>query len=91
MAGSRIPGAATRDANVLIDREEHLLEVGANLRESDPEQFDPAVQELRAQWLAASELYDLRLRQLENDPELDPRSPLKPEVREALAQPPAPQ
>lgn len=60
------------------------------LRESDPEAHDPAAQALRAQWLDASQRYDLRLRQLENDPELDPRSPFKPEVREALVPTPSP-
>jgi hypothetical protein len=60
------------------------------LRESDPEANDPALQDLRAEWLAASEKYDLRLRQLANDPELDPRSPLHPEVRAALEPQPSP-
>jgi len=60
------------------------------LRESDPEGHDPAAQALRAQWLESSQNYDLRLRRLENDPERDPRSPLKPEVREVLVPPPGP-
>lgn len=61
------------------------------LRERDPEGNDPAVVELHALWLESSQKYDLRLRQLANDPEHDPRSPLKPEVREALVTPPSPQ
>jgi len=69
---------------------ESVRSIDELLRESDPEGNDPAAQALRAQWLAASERYDLRLRQLSNDPTLDPRSPLKPEVRETLAPPPSP-
>jgi hypothetical protein len=56
------------------------------LRESQPE-TDPTVQALNADWLATSEKYNLRLRQLQNDPQRDPRSPLLPEVREELMAP----
>ncbi len=60
------------------------------LRESDPEAHNPDVKRLFDQWLAQSQKYDSRLRQLANDPDADPRSPLRPEVREALVPPKAP-
>jgi hypothetical protein len=69
---------------------EPIRSVEELLRVSDPEGHDPAAQALRAQWLEASQDYDLRLRQLENDPERDPRSPLRPEVRASLVPPPSP-
>ena len=59
------------------------------LREAAPEQHDPEVKQLFDAWLRESQRYDSRLRQLANDPDSDPRSPLKPEVREALVPAPA--
>jgi hypothetical protein len=59
------------------------------LREGDPAYFNPTVKSLRDQWVATSQDYNMRLRKLGNDPERDPRSPLRPEVREALVSPPS--
>ncbi len=55
------------------------------LRDQDPESNDPALKSLRDRWLTESQSFDRRLRELQNDPESDPRSPLREEVREALA------
>jgi hypothetical protein len=54
------------------------------LREADPETHDPRLAELRRHWLERSEEFDRQLRALQSDPRTDPRSPLLPEVREAL-------
>lgn len=54
------------------------------LRETDPQFEEPAAREAYRSWLSASETFRDRLRTMQNDPEADPRSPLLPEVREAL-------
>lgn len=54
------------------------------LRASDPELRDPEARKLHEQWVAKSHNYDARLRQLASDPEADPRSPLREEVRSEL-------
>lgn len=54
------------------------------LREADPTAHDPEVQRQFEAWLAKSRRYDARLRELASDPETDPRSPLRADVREAL-------
>jgi hypothetical protein len=56
------------------------------LRESQPD-GDPEVQALKDEWLTTSEKYNLRLRQLQNNPERDSRSPLNPDTREKLLSP----
>lgn len=58
------------------------------LREGDPAYFNPTIKALRDQWVTTSQDYNMRLRKLGNDPERDPRSPLRPEVREALVSAP---
>lgn len=58
------------------------------LREGDPAYFNPQVKALRDEWVTTSQDYNMRLRKLGNDPERDPRSPLRPEVRETLVSPP---
>lgn len=77
--------AAAREAEA-ADPVRSLDEI---LKESDPELHHPDVKRLFDQWLAQSQKYDTRLRQLANDPDADPRSPLRPEVREALVPPKA--
>jgi len=57
------------------------------LRDQDPESYDPALKALRDRWLTESQQFDRRLRELQNDPETDLRSPLRADVREALAPP----
>jgi len=46
------------------------------LRETAPELHDPAARELHQRWLEESTKFDSRLRQLNSDPDQDPRSPL---------------
>lgn len=54
------------------------------LRDGDPETWDPEVSEHRRAWVELSQKYAARLTELRNDPRTDPRSPLLPEVRDAL-------
>lgn len=51
---------------------------------TDPMAADPALRSAYAQWLADSRRFTDELRALGNDPETDVRSPLLPELREAL-------
>ncbi|MEZ6015528.1 MAG: hypothetical protein R3F49_10465 [Planctomycetota bacterium] len=55
------------------------------LRASAPEEHNPEALRLNQAWIETSRVYDARLRELASDPDEDPRSPLRPDVREALA------